>query len=136
MGLSVEDERIIVSRSLTLILLLSSVATGVLGVALLLLFNTSLDSLIMPIYYPALYIAIVDFFACALCLMGGVALLKKRFFPLTLASIIFLLGSGVATPTAWILYGYSWLNGLLLGMFQLVVSIIAFTFLFKLKTKK
>jgi len=134
--LSVEDARIIVSRGLTLVLLLASVATGVLGVALLLLFNTSLDSLTMPIYYSALYIAIVDFFACALCLMGGVVLLKKRFFPLTIASIIFLLGSGIATPTTWIIYGYSWLNGLLLGMFQLVVSIIALVFLFKLKTKK
>ena len=68
--------------------------------------------------------------------MGGVVLLKKRFFPLTLASIIFLLGSGVATPIAWILDGHSWLNGLLFGTFQIVVSIIALAFLVKLKTKK
>ena len=133
--MSVEDQRIIVSRGLTLVLLLSSAAIGILGIALILLFNVSLESH-GPIFYSALNVAIADFFACALCFTGGLALLKKRFFPLTLASIIFLLGSGIATPIAWILDGHPWLNGLLFGTFQIVVSIIALAFLVKLKTKK
>jgi hypothetical protein len=132
----VEDEKIVVSQGLALVVLLASVATGVIGVALLPLYNGSFASYLTPVFYSALYIAVLDFFACALCFMGGVALLKKRFFPLTLASIIFLLGSGIATPIAWSLDGHSWLNGLLFGTFQIVISIIAIAFLVKLKTKK
>ena len=64
----------------------------------------------VPTFYPALYVSAFNLSASALCVVGGVALLKRRFFPLTLAAIFLLLASGIAAPIAWSLDGYIWLN--------------------------
>ena len=78
----------------------------------------------VAVFYPALYIGILNLCACAFSVVGGIALSKRRYFPLTLTSIFLLLASGIAAPIAWGLYGYIWFNGLLLGAFQIVVSLI------------
>ena len=131
--LSVEDEKIVVSRGVALVLLLSSAITGIMGMALLALYNMSLTSYRLGVLYPALYIGVLDFFVCAICFVGGVASLKRRFFPLTLTSVFLLLASGVATFIAWHSY---WFNGVLFGAPQIVVSIAILASLAALKEKK
>jgi hypothetical protein len=74
--------------------------------------------------------------ACVFCLLDGVVLLKRRLFPLTLAGVLLLLTSGIAAPIAWNLGGYIWLNGLLLGAFQIGVSLTALVSLIARKVKK
>ena len=129
--LSVEDESIVVSRSVAVVLLLSSAVTGIMGMALLTLYNTSLVSSRAWVLYPAFYVGVLDFFVCALCFVGGVASLKRRLFPLTMTSVFLLLASGI---TAFITGG--WLFGLLFGAVQIVVSGIVLVSLVALKEKK
>jgi uncharacterized membrane protein len=134
--LTLESERIAVSRGVAVILLLSSFVTGFLGMALLLMYEGSVTYYHVPVSYPALYVGVFNLSACAVCVVGGVALLKRSFFPLTLAAVFLLLVSGIAAPIAWSLDGYIWLNGLFLGAFQIVVSLIALVFLVARKAKK
>lgn len=78
-----DAERIAISRGVAVILLLSSVVTVFLGMALLLMYEGSVADYHAWVFYPALYVGVLDLFACALCFVGGVALSKRRFFPLT-----------------------------------------------------
>jgi hypothetical protein len=57
--------------------------------------------------------------------------LKRRFFPLTLASAVFLLASGIA---AFIALG--WVYGLLFGLLPIVVSIAVLASLVSVKARK
>ena len=132
--MTMEAER--TPRGVAVILLLSSLVTGFLGMALLLMYEGSVAYYHVPTFYPALYVSVFNLSASALCVVGGLALLKKRFFPLTLAAIFLLLASGIAAPIAWSLDGYIWLNGLFLGAFQIGVSVIALVFLVARKAKK
>jgi uncharacterized membrane protein len=130
---AIEAER--TSRGVAVILLLSSLITCFLGLALLLMYEGSVAYYHVPTFHPALYVSAFNLSASALCVVGGVALLKRRFFPLTLAAIFLLLASGIAAPIAWSLDGYIWLNGLFLGVFQIGVSITALIFLAARKAK-
>jgi uncharacterized membrane protein len=129
-------ERIGTSRGIVVILLLSSFVTGFLRMGLLAIYEGSVAYYHVAIFYPALYVGALNLSACAFCLMGGVALSKRRFFPLTLAGVFLLLASGIAAPIAWSLGGYVWLNGLFLGAFQLGASLMALVSLVAQKTKK
>jgi uncharacterized membrane protein len=106
------------------LLFLSSAVTGFLGAGLLQMYGASVAYYHVSIFYPALYVGVLNLSACALCVVGGLALSKRRFFPLTLTGVLLLLASGIGAPVAWSLGGYVWLNGLLLGAFQIVVSLI------------
>jgi hypothetical protein len=132
--LIIEPER--VSRGVAVVLLFSSVLTGFMGMGLLVSYEASAAYYHGPVFYPALYVGVLNLFACALCVAGGAALLKRRFLPLTLASVFLLLASGIAAPIAWSLGGYIWLNGLFFGGAQIGVSLIALFFLIALKVKK
>jgi hypothetical protein len=129
--LAAEAEKIAVSRGAALVLLLSSAVTGIMGMALLMLYNMSLASSRSSVLYPALYVGVLDFFVCALCFAGGVASLKRKVFPLTVASTFLLLASGIAA-----LIALGWLYGLLFGAPQLVVSIAVLASLVALKARK
>jgi hypothetical protein len=83
-------------KGVAAVLLLSSAVMAFIGMALIMWYNVSLSPR-STVFYPALYLAVFDFFVCALCFVGGVAALKRRFFPLTLASVFLLLASGIAT---------------------------------------
>jgi hypothetical protein len=131
-----KGERTADSRGVAAILLLSSFVTGFLGMGLLASYAASVAYYQVAVFYPAFYIGVLNLSACTLCVMGGVALLKRRFFPLTLASIFLLLASGIAAPIAWNLGGYIWLNGLFLGAFHIVVSLMALVSLIARKARK
>ena len=83
------------------------------------------------VYYPpALYVGILNAVACALCFAGGVAALKRKLFPLTVASVVFLLASGTSAP---VVLG---LGGLIIGAFQMEVSIMVLVSLIYRKVKR
>lgn len=131
--LFVEDKKTVVTRRVAVVLLFSSAITGMMGMALLTLYNMSATSYSSGILYPALYVGVLDFIVCALCFAGGAAALKRRLFPLTVASVFLLLASGVAAFIAWNSY---WFNGVIFGAPQIVVSIAMLTSLATLKAKK
>jgi hypothetical protein len=131
-----DAERIADSRGVAVILLLFSVVTGFLGMGLLAMYEGSVAYYHVSVFYPALYVGVLNLFACGLCVVGGVALLKRRFFPLTLVAVFLLLASGIAAPIAWSLGGYIWFNGLFVGAFQIVVSLIVLVSLVVRKAKK
>ena len=134
--LTMGTERIDTSLGTAVILLLSSFVTGFLGIGLLAMYEGSVAYYHTSIFYPALYVGALNLSACAFCVVGGVALSKRKFFPLTLAGVFLLLASGIVAPIAWSLGGYVWLNGLFIGAFQLGASLIALVSLVARKTKK
>jgi peptidoglycan/LPS O-acetylase OafA/YrhL len=128
--LAAETENTVVSRGVAVVLLLSSAVIAFIGMALMMWYNGSLSPR-STVFYPALYLPVFDFSVCALCFVGGVAALKRRFFPLTLAIFFLLLASGIATFIAG-----SWLFGLLFGLLSIVVSVAVLASLVALKAKK
>ena len=127
--LAVEDEKIVVSKGVAVVLFLTSAVMAVIGMALMMWYNASLSPR-STVFYPALYVAVFDFLVCPLCFAGGVASLKRRLFPLTVASAVLLLASGIAAFIAG-----SWFFGFLFGLLPIVVSIATLAALVKLKTK-
>lgn len=125
-----EDENIVVSRGVAAVLLLTSAVMAFIGLTLLMFYNASLSPR-SRVFYPALYLGVFDFVVCILCFAGGVASLKRRFFPLTLASVVLLLVSGIAAFIAG-----SWFYGALFGLIPIVVSVAVLAVLVKLKMKK
>ena len=120
-----KGERTTDSQGIAAILLLSSFVTGLLGIGLLASYAASAAYYHVSVFYSALYVGALNLSSCVFCLVGGVALLKRRRFPLTLAGVFLLLASGIAAPIAWNSGGYIWLNGLFLGAFQIGVSLTA-----------
>jgi hypothetical protein len=127
--LAAEDETIVVSRGVAAVLLLTSALMAFAGLALLMFYNASLNPRSW-VFHPALYLGVFDFVVCILCFFGGVASLKRRFFPLTVASTVLLLVSGIAA------FIVEWFFGVLFGLIPIVVSVAALAALVKLKMKK
>ena len=134
--LAAEEEKTVVSRSIGVVLLLSSAVTGVMAFGLLGMYQASVAYYHVAVAYPALYVGILNAVACALCFAGGAAALKRKLFPLTVAGVVFLLASGVAAPVAWGLDNYVWLNGLFVGVFQMAVSLMVLASLIYRKAKR
>ena len=126
--MAAEDEKIVVSKGVAAILLLTSAVTGIMGLGLLTIYEASVSYYHPSAVYAALYVGALNFCVCAVCFAAGVASLKRRLFPLTAASPILLLASGIA---AFIALG--WLYGLLFGALQIIVSIFVLAALVRLK---
>jgi hypothetical protein len=128
--LAAENEKIVVSKGVAAVLLLTSAVMAFTGIALMMFYKSSLSPRSW-VFYPALYLGAFDFLVCPLCFAGGVASLKRRLFPLTAASAVLLLVSGI---TAFIIG--SWLFGLIFGLLPITVSIAVLASLVALKRKK
>ena len=129
--LAAKEERIVVSKGVATVLLLTSAVIGIMGLGLLASYEASVSYYHAAAFYPALYVGALNISACALCFGAGVASLKRRFFPLTVASAVFLLASGIA---AFIALG--WVYGLLFGALQIGVSIAVLDSLVSVKARK
>ena len=98
--LAAEMKIMAVSEDVAVVILLPAAATAVRIMALLLTYQMWAANYHMSASYPALYSKVLNLFACALCLAGGVASLKKRCSPLTLVIVFLLFTSGAAALIA------------------------------------
>ena len=113
--LAAEAEKLVVSRGVAAVLLLTSALMAFTGLTLLMFYQASLSPR-SRVFYPALYLGVFDFVVCILCFAGGVASLKRRFLPLTVASAVLLLVSGIAAFIAG-----SWFYGVLFGLIPIEI---------------
>jgi hypothetical protein len=92
-------------------MVISSIVTGFLGIILLFMYQGTIEYYHVAVFYPATYLGILNLITCALSVVGAMALLKRRYFQLSLISILLLFASGFAAPIAWNLQGYILYNG-------------------------
>ena len=106
-----------------ILLLLSSVVTGFWGFILFGMYEGTVEYYNVAVFYPAIYVGILNLSAVAFCVAGGVALLKRKYIPLSLVGVFLLLASGIASPIAWAMHGYIWSNGLIVGAPHIAISV-------------
>jgi hypothetical protein len=79
---------------------------------LLFMYKGSVEYYNVAVFYPGLYCGVLNLFAFAFSLAGGIALLKKKYPTLSAVGIILVLVSGPAPPIAFGIDQYIWTNGL------------------------
>lgn len=80
------------------------------------------------VFYPALYIGVWNSCAFPFTLAGGISLIKKRHFMLSIVGITLALASGFVPMIALASPNYVWLNGLWAGLpliFLPIISLVA-----------
>jgi hypothetical protein len=111
-------------RSLAVLLLFSSIITAFFGIILLFMYKGSVEYYHVANFYPGLYLGILNLITAAFGIIGGIAMLKRKYFTLSVISLVLLLCSGLAPPIALALDGYVWTNGLMLGLPQITFPVI------------
>jgi hypothetical protein len=75
-------------------------------------------------FYPGLYLGILNLITAVFGIIGGIVMLKRKYFALSVISLVLLLCSGLAPPIAFALDRYVWTNGLMLGLPQITFPLI------------
>ncbi len=114
---------------------MSSIITAFFGIALLFMYKASVEYYHVANFYPGLYLGILNLITAAFGIIGGIALLKRKYFALSVISLILLLCSGFAPPVAFALDRYVWTNGLLLGLPQITLPLITLVLVAVRKSK-
>jgi len=78
--LAAENEKTVVSRGVAVVLLLSSAVMAFIGMALMMWYNGSLSPR-STVFYPALYLAVFDFFCVRTVLCGRPSGAEEKVFP-------------------------------------------------------
>ena len=100
------------------------------------MYKGSVEYYNVAVFYPGLYCGVLNLFAFAFSLAGGIALLKKKYPTLSAVGIILVLVSGPAPPIAFGIDQHIWINGLVLGIPQIFLSTAALISVALSKTKR
>jgi hypothetical protein len=106
----------------------ASIIMAFFGIILLSMYKASVEYYNVRIFYPGLYLGILNLSTFAISLAGGVALLKKKYFTLSIIGVVLVLASGLAPAVAFALDAYIWSNGLILGLPMVFLSIASLAF--------